>query len=81
MLANSFVACMQSKEVSSTKIPKRNTGWRDNVLSSIRKFQAMNLAILLALLPLLKSYQSLRRATMRLLIYSNQEKKICGLPV
>ena len=41
----------------------------------------MNLPILLALLPLLESYQSLRRATMRLLICSNQEQKICAILV
>jgi hypothetical protein len=39
----------------------------------------MNLPILLA--PLLESYQSLRRATMRLLICSNQEQRICAILV
>ncbi len=39
----------------------------------------MILPILLALLLLLESYQSLRRATMRLLRYSNQEQKISAI--
>ena len=41
----------------------------------------MILPILLALLRLLESSQSLRRATMRLLKYSNQEQKISAIEV
>ncbi len=39
----------------------------------------MILPILLALLSLFESSQSLRRATMRLLRYSNQEQKISAI--
>ncbi len=47
----------------------------------VRKFQAMTLPILLALLLLLESSQSLRKATIRLLRYSNQEQKISAIEV
>ncbi len=39
----------------------------------------MNLPILLALLSLIGASQSLRRATMRLLRYSNQKQKISAI--
>ncbi len=45
----------------------------------LRKFQAMNLPILLALVSLFESSQSLHKAIMRLLRYSNQKQKISAI--